>query len=294
MAVKLFIALMIVLNVAAVALETEPTINREWGDWLSRFEMFSVLVFSIEYLTRVWCSAENTHYGAGWRGRLRYMVTPLALLDLLAIAPAFLGFFVQIDTRLLRIIRLLRIFKLSRHLSTMNVLFTVIGREAGTLISAIAILVALIMLASAGMYLLEHEAQPEAFGSIPRAMWWASATLTTVGYGDVIPITVGGKVLGVIITILGVGMAALPAGIIASGFTQELNNRRENFDWYVRRSLADGTIDDRERHRLERQQEKLGLSRADALRIIHRAMRELKSSGTGKNTGYCPHCGQKL
>ncbi len=182
-------------------------------------------VFTIEYLTRIWVCVESNSYSNDWRNRLRYMFTPLALVDLLAILPFYLGVIGQFDTRFLRILRLFRVFKLSRHFSVLAVLATVLRNESRSLLSAIFVMLVLVILAAASIYFVEREAQPDAFGSIPRAMWWATVTLTTVGYGDVVPVTISGRLLGVLITVLGVGMAALPAGIIASGFTSELARR---------------------------------------------------------------------
>jgi voltage-gated potassium channel len=244
----------------------------------------------VEYLARVWCSVEDPRFGRAITGRLRYMLTPLALIDLLAIAPFYLGMFVSLDARILRALRLLRVFKLSRHLRVMDVLLTVLRNEAATLASAILIMLVLVLLAATGIHLLEHENQPQAFGSIPQAMWWSAATLTTVGYGDVVPLSPWGRFFGAVITILGVGMAALPAGIIASGFTAEINRRRDRFEALVRRALRDGRLEERERHRLEEIQAELAISREDGMRIIGRVLRDTPHA----EVETCPHCGKSV
>jgi voltage-gated potassium channel len=161
--------------------------------------------------------------------RLDYVVTPMAMIDLLAILPFFLGFFIADDLIVLRLLRLIRAFKLTRYAHSMNILLSVLKYKATTFFSAFFILGIIIILTATGIHLIEGEVQPEAFGSIPKSLWWATVTLTTVGYGDVIPITATGKLLGGIIAISGITMAALPAGIMASGFSAEISRRRNRF-----------------------------------------------------------------
>ena len=258
--VNTFIMLLIVINVVAVILETVSSYQLVFGRWFWYLEIFSITAFTFEYISRIWCSVENTAYATGWRGRMRYMLTPMALIDLLAILPFYLGAFISMDTRILRVLRLLRVFKLSRHFAVLGVLGTVLRNEAKTLLSAIFVMLILVVLSASGIFVVERDIQPNAFGSIPAAMWWATVTLTTVGYGDVVPMTVAGRLLGVFITVLGVGMAALPAGIIASGFTTELARRRESYAMVAKKIMMDGEIDSNERKHLAEKREELGLS----------------------------------
>jgi voltage-gated potassium channel len=222
------LAALIVLNVAATILQTVVEIDAAYGSELAVFEVFSVVVFSIEYLTRVWFAPRHPsgRFTRPILGRLRFAFTPMALVDLVAILPFYLGFFLKLDLRFLRALRLVRVFKLSRHSSAMDILLTVLRQEARSFGAALSILLVILILASSGMYLVEHDAQPEAFGSIPAAMWWAVATLTTVGYGDVTPVTVPGKLFGSMVTVVGVGMVALPAGILSSAFSDHLRRQR--------------------------------------------------------------------
>ncbi len=277
------IGILIVLNVSAVVLESVEEINAQYGHWFHLFEIASVTVFTIEYLGRVWSSAEDRRFGPGWRGRLRYMLTPMAIIDLLAIAPFYLGFIVDADTRILRALRLLRVFKLTRHSTAMDMLLTVIRNEAATVASSMFVMLIIIVLAASGIYLIERDAQPDAFQSIPQAMWWAAVTLTTVGYGDVVPITVLGKVFGLLITIAGVGMVALPAGILASGFSAELQKRRAEYQLRIKESIADGEISARELEKLREQAHSLGLSDVEANVILQ--------SETIAAPSVCMHCG---
>jgi voltage-gated potassium channel len=220
----------------------------------------------------------------------------MAIVDLIAILPFYLGLFFNMDARYLRIFRLFRIFKLSRHFSAMSVLLTVIRNELATLASAIFIMLILVVLASAGMFMVERNVQPEAFGTIPRAMWWATITLTTVGYGDVIPVTVAGKILGIVITILGVGMAALPAGIIASGFTREVNRRRETYRSMVRDALTDGVLDKVERRSLKNYSLDMGIKEDEAMNLLKQESHAMSASRATSviDAGCCPNCGHPI
>ena len=224
----IFIMAMILLNVLAVILETVEPIHDEFQVYFEYFEYFSVFVFSVEYIGRVWTCTYLEKYKHPLWGRLKFIFSFMALIDLLAILPFYLPLFLTIDGRVLRILRLfriLRIFKMGRYSTAFNMITSVIVKRKEELLVTLTIVCVMLILASSLMYYVEHEAQPEAFTSIPETMWWAVATLTTVGYGDVYPITGLGKVLGAFIAILGVGIFALPAGIIASGFEQEIRSK---------------------------------------------------------------------
>lgn len=289
--INFILILLIALTLVILFVETVPEIHKEYKHWFFRFEQVSIALFTIEYIARVWSSAE-LNSATPWKSRWKYMLSPLALIDLLAIAPFYLGFFIQIDTRYLRAIRFLRLLKLTRYSSSLSTLLQVIRNEIAGIISALSILLMLIVFASVAMYLVEHKVQPQNFGSIPQAMWWATITLTTVGYGDVVPITLMGKALSIIITILGVGIAALPAGILASGFTTEMQSRRDEFQAKVITSLSDdGQLTHDELRELEQLRLQLGLSVKESKSLI-------RLSGSGHLTSaafkHCPHCGKSL
>ena len=291
--VNSLIMILIVVNVIGIILESVRDYQLAFGNWFWYLEVISVGVFSIEYLARLWVCVEGLDYSNGWRGRLRYMVTPMALIDLVAILPFYLSAFFSIDTRMLRIFRLLRVFKLSRHFAVLGVLGTVLRNESKTLVSAIFVMVILVVLSASGIYVVERHDQPDAFGSIPSAMWWATVTLTTVGYGDVVPMTVAGRLLGVLITVLGVGMAALPAGIIASGFTTELARRRENYEIAAKKILMDGELDSNDRRKLAEKREQLGLAADDARQLLKKAALD-SATATPGDAMVCPHCGKAI
>lgn len=227
-AVDRFITLLIVANVVAVMLETVVWIGEPYRAYFVAFDLFSVAVFTVEYLLRLWACTSDARYAGPVRGRLRYALRPMSLVDLLAIAPFYLEF-ITVDLRIvrtLRLFRLFRIFKLARYADSMITLGQVLRSRRDELLVTLFVVVVLLVFASSAMYYVESEAQPQQFSSIPAAMWWGVATLTTVGYGDVYPVTTAGRFLGAGIAILGVGLFALPTGILASAFSEELQKRR--------------------------------------------------------------------
>ncbi len=285
-----FIMVLILANVLAIVLESVRSIRLAHEAFFQGFETFSIAIFTIEYVLRVWVCTENPMYFSPVRGRLRYMVSFMAIVDLLAILPFYLSMFFTLDTRFLRVLRLLRVFKLTRHFQSLEILIQVLRMEGPVLGSALFVLLVLAVLAAGGIYVVEHDAQPEAFGSIPAALWWAIVTLTTVGYGDVVPQTDAGRFFALIITMLGVGMAALPAGIIAGGFTREMQKRREIYQTRVREALEDGVITLEEQEQLEHIRRQLGLDIEDAKAVTRAEFSVLSQLGQSK----CPHCGKPL
>ena len=231
-----------------------------------------------------------------WRTRLAWVKKSSAIIDFIAIFPAFINFFVPIDLRFLIVLRVLRLFKLTRYFVALRILLTVIMREKDSFKAVLFILVILIILSASGIYLVENKAQPEHFGSIPKAMWWAVVTLTTVGYGDVTPITTAGKILGAIITILGVGLAALPAGILASGLANELNQRREMTEAQFRTHLIENDWDfEQHVEEIEKIRTELGLTQEQAQIVIKEIVKEQELHASHLHLpNFCPHCGHGL
>lgn len=217
------IMLLIVLNVLAVVVGTVDWVYERYATLLRRFEVVSVVVFTVEYLGRVWSSTADSNYDHPLWGRLRYASRPMLVIDLLAIAPFYMGAFL-LDLRFLRVLRLFRFFrllKLARYSEAMRSFSHVLRDKREDLVITFSSTLLLLVFSSSVMYYAEHQAQPEAFSSIPAALWWGVVTLTTVGYGDVYPVTPLGKLLGAVIALLGVGLVALPASILASGFIEE-------------------------------------------------------------------------
>jgi voltage-gated potassium channel len=187
-----------------------------------------VVIFTVEYILRLWICTMGEGFSGSVRGRLKYALTPMALIDLIAIAPFYLPLLFRFDlrmVRLLRLFRLMRLFKVLRYSESLKVFTDVYRLKKSELSMCFMAILFLLIISSALVYHVEHEAQPEAFSSIPAAMWWGVATLTTVGYGDIYPITSLGKFLGSIIALLEIGLFALPAGILGSGFVVALRRK---------------------------------------------------------------------
>ena len=234
MLVDRLMVILIVANVAAVTFETVESLHEEYRYAFHLFEVISVLIFTVEYLARLWVAPEHLPYSRmpAWRARLRYMGEPYAIIDILSFAPFWIALlFPGMDLRVLRVLRLLRLLKLARYSPALASLGRVIAQERRALGAAVFIMAVLLILGSTAMYHLERHAQPDKFASIPDAMWWSIAALTTVGFGDVVPITPAGKVIGGVIMVLGLGMFALPVGIIASGFASEIHRREFVVSW---------------------------------------------------------------
>lgn len=294
--VDLFLMFLISANVASVVISSVKSWYVEYQVLFDHFENFSIGVFSLELMLRFWSAAEIDKTKSAWRNRWNWITSPGGIIDFIAIAPAYLNFWVPIDLRYLIVLRLLRLFKLTRYFLALQLLLKVIAREKESFKAVILIMMILIVLAASGIHLVEHQAQPEKFDSIPKAMWWAVVTLTTVGYGDVTPITPLGKTLGAVITILGVGLAALPAGILASGLANELNMRREQLESELRERLLTNEIDViHEKITIENMRREIGLSVEQTQAVIDQILKEQDLQQQHQQSlNFCPHCGHAL
>lgn len=215
---------LIVANVFATVVGTVDVVSSRFGPALRGFQLFSVAVFTVEYLARLWAAVEFDRYESALFGRIRYASRPLLIVDLLAILPFYVTLGIGTDLRFLRalrLIRVLRVVKIARYSESLRRFSIVFRNKKPDLAIALFGNSLLLVVASSLMYVVESAIQPENFSSIPQAMWWGVITLTTVGYGDVYPITPLGKFLGAIVALLGVGFFALPSSILASGFIQE-------------------------------------------------------------------------
>ena len=226
-----FILSLIVLNVVAVAIDTLTGVNAEFLRLLRIFEIFSIIIFTIEYFMRLYVSdithpASNKFYSA-----LKFIISPFGLIDLVAILPFYIPFIIKVDLRFLRILRLIRffrIFKISRYNSTLKLIRDVIKEKKTELQMTFFIAFLLLLVSAFLMYHVENPVQPEIFTNIFASLWWAVATLTTVGYGDITPVTTIGKVISSIVAILGIGLIALPTGIISAGFIAKFNKTKKS------------------------------------------------------------------
>jgi voltage-gated potassium channel len=277
---------LILANVLAVILGTVRTLSGRYETYFFAFEVLSVSVFTLELMLRFWVSDQSSGLTTG-RPRWRFWTSPYVLADMLAILPFYLGFFVNVDLRLLRLLRLFRVFRISPYFRSLALLGSVIKQEYRPMLSALAVIAIMMLFAAAGIYLLEREGQPETFGDLPSALWWVVVTLSTVGYGDAVPLTWLGRCLGAVIMVLGIGMVALPAGMLASRFSEVMHRQQAQFRRFVEESIdASGRISE---DRVEQLRQEFFISRAEAASIVSNCIEESQ-----QRLKFCPSCGTKL
>jgi voltage-gated potassium channel len=226
--VNTFLITLIVLNVTAVSLSTVSALSATYAGFFHVFEEISVFIFTVEYLLRAWICVVNEHYRHPVAGRIKHVFTPFAIIDLLAIAPFYLPMIIPfhlVFIRVLRLLRLFRLLKLGRYSESIRTFGAIFKAKREEMAVAMTMAAMLLVFAAGLMYFIESGAQPEAFSSIPATMWWAVETMTTVGYGDVYPVTPAGKVLAAVIAILGIAIFLLPAGIMAAGYAEHMQHR---------------------------------------------------------------------
>jgi len=216
-----FIYTLIILNIIAMVLESHVALKAQFESFFNLFELFSIVIFSFEYLYRI-----VVYYRAdGWRGVGSYVFSFFGLIDLISILPFYLKQFIAIDGRffrILRLFRLTRIFKLGRESKSLKLFIKALSSVRNELKFTLFLSVLTILFSASAIYFLENEAQPDVFSSITASIWWATVSLATVGYGDIIPITVGGKIFASVISLVGIGVVAIPTGIISAAFVEEI------------------------------------------------------------------------
>ena len=281
------LATLIVVNVSCVILESVESIRLHFAGALDLFEEAATVFFAVEYVLRVWAVVDfhNAKYHHPLWGRLRYMRSFFALVDLVAVLPAVIGFFGAADFRVLRLLRLLRMLKLVRHSTTFGLLFAVLREEGRSVAALLFVLLLTVTISGSLMFMLEGEEQPAVFTSIPTAMWWAIETLTTVGYGDMVPMTAAGRIVGGIVSIVGIGTLALFSGLITVGFLDQLKMHREQHP-KITVAVTERTI---------AIQQGYGDGGAERLNL---ATLPVTNADRGKaaslTQGVCPHCGSLL
>lgn len=228
LAFNLVLITIITLNAIAIVLHTVPEYNQRFARLFTDFELFSVGFFTIEYLLRVWVSVENEKYHHWFWGRLRYIVSTSALIDMLAIFPFYFSLFATdlAIVRILRLFRIFRLFRISRYSHAFRLIQNVVKEKKEELVLSTMLVIFMLIIVSSVMYYIEHPAQPDKFSSIPATMWWGVTAMTTVGYGDIHPITPLGKLLGGVTAIVGIGLFALPTGILVSGFNEHIRDHK--------------------------------------------------------------------
>ena len=283
-----FIGTLIVVNVASVILESVEPIRIVYEPVLWWIEQVSTIVFSIESTLRVWSAVDRVsgRFHHPFWGRLTYARQFFSVIDLLAILPGILGLFGALDLRVLRLMRLLRMLKLSRHSTTFSLLWAVFREEASAIGAVLFILLLTLIISGSIMFMIEGEAQPAVFSSIPAAMWWAIETLTTVGYGDMVPVTPLGKIVGGFVSITGIGTLALFSGVLTVSFMDQLRLRREKLRHLVDAGLATGPMSASDLRTIEAMGKKLGVPKSEADEI---AEQEVHGHGA-----VCPTCGQHM
>ena len=275
------IALLVIVNILAVTLESVSDFSERYAIQFFAFEFFSVTFFSIEYLLRLWSSAAKQTDKEKILGsyRLGYVFSFSGIIDLVSILPFYLqALFPGLDLRVLRTLRLLRIFKLSNYNTAIEDLFSAVYEERKSFIAALYLFVIAFVLTSSLIYYAENEVQPEKFSSIPDAMYWSLITLTTVGYGDVSPLTWVGKIISVATALMGVSVVALLTGILANAFSNQIARRRLIFEDQIREALEDGVVDAVETRSLEQLRQEFGLSKQQADALLRHVQRENKSN----------------
>lgn len=229
--VSKFIYWLIIINVLSIILESYATYRNNYANYFYAFEVFSVVVFTLEYFLRLYTVPIAFKKYQKRTSRWKFATSGYGIIDLIAIIPFYIPFIFPIDLRILRVlrlIRLLRVFKLGRHSKALKTILDVLKETRSELSITFFVAFILLLLSSTLMYYIEHDLQPESFASIGHSFWWAIATLTTVGYGDVYPITAAGKILGGVTALIGIGFLALPTGIISSAFMEKIKESKEN------------------------------------------------------------------
>jgi voltage-gated potassium channel len=220
---------LILVSLVMIVIESEPEVRKRAPTFFTMAERVIASLFALEYVARVWSITADPRYARPVLGRLRFVFTPMAIIDLVAFFPSLVlrGLLDLRMLRMLRLLRLTRLLKLARYSRAAALIHRSLVRHREELTLSFVLVMVLMLIASSLIYFIEHEVQPEHFGTIPRAMWWSVITLTTVGYGDVYPVTVMGRVVAAGIAVMGIGMVALPTGIVGAGFIEEIRAERE-------------------------------------------------------------------
>ena len=273
-----FIIILVLLSVVATIWESDSTViaGVDCKEYFNLFESFSIAIFTVEYLLRLWTAPLKYSELPTWKAYLKYIFSFIALIDLLAILPFYLPFLGVEDLRLLRmmrLLRLLRVFKLNRYSRALNLVSDVLKEKGEELITTVFFALILLLVSSSLMYYVEHESNPDGFPNIIATLWWAVVTLTTVGYGDVVPVTILGKTLNGITALIGIGVVALPTSILSAGFLEKVEERKK---------AEKEAKEQAEKQLLQELRERTGETE------------EENQDSHSTNLCYCPHCGGKL
>ncbi len=270
----LFFTALVLINVVSVTLESVTTLYANYQNLFRYLEVVSVIIFTVEYFGRLWSAPSqdiaNPSFANNLKYRIRYVVSFNGLVDLISILPFYLqSIFPYLDLRILRTLRLLRILKLSYYNSAFKDLFEAIFEERKSFYAASYLFIVVLVVSSSLIYFAEHKIHPTGFKSIPGSMYWALITLTTVGYGDITPITPIGRFIAMLSAVFGVVVVALITGIVASSFNSQMERRKIIFEDQVRQALLDGVLDQNEKDALESLRKRFGMSKRRAEELIN-------------------------
>ena len=271
-----FIVIWVIVSVMAVILESVQGIHYLLNLEFIVLDAIAVSIFTLEYCLRMYCCVEEPGYQRAVSGRLKMAKSTSSIIDLLAIAPFFLEVFLHhlIDLRFMRVFRLLRLLKLSRYTGATQSLSKVIAREWPVIAASTFIMLLLVVMTASLGFLFEHEAQPDKFENIPQAIYWAVITLASVGYGDISPITPAGRAMTIVLSLIGIGIFAIPAAVLSSAFTDQLKRDREALVNTIYEMLADGHLDEKEIEYIRTESKRLHLSDEEIRLLIDKANRE--------------------
>ena len=268
--VEWLITVVVLVNCSAVILDSIPEVHADYKDFFHELEFWSVMFFTLEYVLRVWSLGVKfaADEGGAWKGRKGYIFSPFGLIDFFATMPFYMHvFFPTLDLRILRVLRLLRILKLSKYNTALQDLFTAVNSERRAFGSAAFLLVIATIVSASLMHFAEGHEQPQHFGSIPHSIYWAIVTITA-GYGNVEPVTKAGEIIALLTGFLGVCMAAIMTGIVASAFSNQMSRKKAAYQSQLRQVLSDGVVTDAERESLRRLQQQFRLSDAQVQAMI--------------------------
>jgi len=273
----MFIVTWVIVSVLAVIFESVQSISYHLHSEFIILDTIAVVIFSTEYIMRIYSAPEDPKYQAWFKGRVSFAFKPTSIIDFMAIVPFYLESLLHhlFDLRFLRVFRLMRLLKLARYSGATQSLFTVIKREWPVMKAAVFILLLLVMLAACLGYVFEHEAQPDKFENIPQAIYWSVITLASVGYGDISPITPAGRAVTIVIALLGIGIFAIPAAILSSALSDQLRIEREKMMNELYHMLEDGVISADEQELIEAEAKRLHLSKGELTRLLEKAKVEM-------------------
>jgi voltage-gated potassium channel len=268
-----FIMFWVLLSIVCVVLESVQSVHSVLAFEFFVIDAVAFSIFTLEYIARLYTAPENPKLKKRFSPHFSHFKTGQSIIDLLAILPFLLEHFIAttLDLRFLRVFRLLRLLKLTRYTSAVETLYIVVKREWQVIVASVFVMLLLVVLTASLGYLFEHEAQPDKFENIPQSIYWAVVTLASVGYGDISPITPMGRALTVVLALVGIGIFAIPAGLLASAFTDQLRIDRETFKHKLLHAFEHGELDAKARNMIAEETERLHLSEDDIKRLTHEA-----------------------